>query len=80
MSLADYRGRPLVLHFWATWCPYCKKLQPGLDRLRQRHVEQDLMVLGISFREDEGAEPQAVLQQRGLGFSTLVAGGKVARR
>ena len=33
VSLADYKGRLLMLHFWATWCPYCKKLQPGLQRL-----------------------------------------------
>ena len=30
---SDFLGKPLVIHFWATWCPYCKKLQPGLDKL-----------------------------------------------
>ena len=78
VSLKDFRGRPLVLHFWATWCPYCKKLQPGLQALANAHAEQGLVVLGISFREDAGAEPQAVLESRGHGFMTLVEGDETA--
>jgi len=31
ISLSDYKGKPIILHFWATWCPYCKKLQPKLE-------------------------------------------------
>jgi peroxiredoxin len=78
VSLADFEGRPLVLHFWATWCPYCKKLQPGLERLGQEYRDRGLVVLGISFREDEGTRPQEVLEKRGLTFQTLVEGDSVA--
>jgi peroxiredoxin len=78
VSLKDFRGRPLVLHFWATWCPYCKKLQPGLEVLATQHAAQGLVVLGISFREDAGADPQAVLESRGHSFMTLVEGDETA--
>jgi cytochrome c biogenesis protein CcmG/thiol:disulfide interchange protein DsbE len=78
VSLADFEGRPLVLHFWATWCPYCKKLQPGLERIGSDYEDTGLVLLGISFREDDGVQPQAVLQQRGLSFKTLVEGDAVA--
>ena len=78
VSLSDYRGRPLVLHFWATWCPYCKKLQPGLDALVNDYADEGLVVLGISFREDEGADPAGVLAKRGHSFQTLVEGDEVA--
>jgi cytochrome c biogenesis protein CcmG/thiol:disulfide interchange protein DsbE len=78
VSLADYRGRPVLLHFWATWCPYCKKLQPGLVATRDSFHEQGLVLLGISFREDEGTQPQAVLQSRGMDFMTLIDGDDVA--
>jgi peroxiredoxin len=78
VSLADFEGRPLVLHFWATWCPYCKKLQPGLERLSRDYKEAGLALLAVSFREDDGAQPQAVLEQRGLTFTTLVEGEAVA--
>jgi cytochrome c biogenesis protein CcmG/thiol:disulfide interchange protein DsbE len=79
VSLADYKGRPLILHFWATWCPYCKKLQPGLERLSQEFEDQGVVLLGVSFREDEGVNPQAALAERGHSFKTLVKGIEVAR-
>ncbi len=78
VSLKKYRGKPLVLHFWATWCPYCKKLQPGLQALADEHAEQGLVVLAISFREDPGSEPQSVLESRGLSIMTLVEGDETA--
>lgn len=80
VRLTDFRGQPLILHFWATWCPYCKKLQPELDRLYMKHREQGLELIGISFREDEGVEPQKVLEKRGHHFKTLVNGEEVAKR
>ena len=78
VSLADFNGQPLVLHFWATWCPYCKKLQPGLERLVAEEGNTELVLLGISFREDEGVQPQAVLAKRGHTFKTLVNGEQAA--
>ena len=79
VSLSDFRGQPLVLHFWATWCPYCKKLQPGLQALQEDYLDSTLVVVAVSFREDEGADPQAALVRRGLSFSTLLSGDDVAR-
>ena len=78
VSLSDLRGRPVLLHFWATWCPYFKRLQPGLNSLYNEYRDQGLAVLGISFREDEGAQPQAVLNERGIDFLTVVNGDDVA--
>lgn len=78
LSSESLKGSPLILHFWATWCPYCKKLQPGLEALYQKHRAQGLKLVGISFREDEGATPQAVLQSRGLSFVTAIDGDTVA--
>jgi thiol-disulfide isomerase/thioredoxin len=75
----DFAGKPLIIHFWATWCPYCKKLQPGLDKLYKKYQADGLQLIAISFREDEGATPQAVLEERGMSFSTVVNGGQVAK-
>lgn len=80
VSLSDYQGKPIVLHFWATWCPYCKKLQPGLVKLHKKYQDQGLELLAISLREDEGAKPQDELKSRGYDFLTLVEGEKVAEQ
>lgn len=38
VNLADYYGeKPVVLEFWATWCPLCKKLEPSLQAAREKH-------------------------------------------
>jgi cytochrome c biogenesis protein CcmG/thiol:disulfide interchange protein DsbE len=78
VSLSDFAGQPLVLNFWATWCPYCRKLQPGLQDLQKQYAASGLVVLGISFREDEGVKPQDVLDNRGHSYMTLVDGDAVA--
>lgn len=78
VSLKDYHGKILILHFWATWCPYCKKVQPGLDKLYSEYKDQGVELLGISLREDEDANPQQSLIDRGHHFKTLLNGEKVA--
>ncbi|WP_394388217.1 peroxiredoxin family protein [Shewanella woodyi] len=78
-TLAEYKGKPMIIHFWATWCPYCKKLQPGLESLRKEYANTDLQILGISFNEDEGAMPAETLKKRGIGFPTLINGESAAK-
>lgn len=74
VSAKDFAGKPLVLHFWATWCPYCKKLQPELDRLAQKYSSDGLQVIGVSLLEPDGARPQTELESRGVRFRTVVDG------
>lgn len=78
ISLADYQGKPVILHFWATWCPYCKKLQPKLVELTEKYKNTGIEIVAISFSEDEGAKPQDSITQRGYQFITGVKGEKVA--
>lgn len=77
---SDLIGKPLILHFWATWCPYCKRVQPGLDALYKKYQDKGLQMVAISFNEDEGAEPQKVIEERGHSFKTLVNGDMVANK
>lgn len=79
ISLSDYKNKPVILHFWATWCPYCKKVQPKLVELQKKYQQQDVELIAISFNEDEGALPQDVLTQRGYSFSTAVHGDRIAQ-
>ena len=55
-SLADYRGKVVVLNLWATWCPPCREEMPMLQRLQQHYAKDGLVVIAVS---DEPNEQQA---------------------
>ncbi|MDX2370019.1 MAG: TlpA disulfide reductase family protein [Colwellia sp.] len=78
ISLSDYQGKPVILHFWATWCPYCKKLQPKLVELEKKYQSSGIKIVSISFNEDDGATPQDEIKKRGYDFITAVKGELVA--
>jgi thiol-disulfide isomerase/thioredoxin len=48
LSLADFRGRPILLNIWATWCVPCRKEMPSLDRLQSSIGKSQLLVLALS--------------------------------
>ena len=55
LAMATLRGSPLVLNFWATWCPPCIKEMPALDRFQRQFAAQGWRVVGLAVDN-----PQAV--------------------
>jgi thiol-disulfide isomerase/thioredoxin len=70
MPLAPFRGRPLVVNFWATWCPPCVKEMPELDRFAQAFAARDWQVVGIAI--DQPGAVQKFLQQTPVRFPIAV--------
>jgi DsbE subfamily thiol:disulfide oxidoreductase len=79
-SLADLRGRPVLLNFWASWCPPCRGEMPDLDRVAGEYRDRGLVVVGVDLEEDR--EPVLrYAQTLGLQLSLLLdQGGAVATR
>lgn len=54
LHLQDFRGQPLLLNFWATWCPPCLREMPALDRVAAEQAARGWRVLGLAV---DNAEP-----------------------
>jgi thiol-disulfide isomerase/thioredoxin len=50
--LSRHRGKPVMVNFWATWCPPCREEFPMVSELAQKYSPQGLVVLGVSFDDD----------------------------
>ena len=56
-TLKDLRGKVVLVNFWATWCPPCRKEMPDMEALHQEFKEQGLVMLAISDEESDKVEP-----------------------
>jgi thiol-disulfide isomerase/thioredoxin len=71
LELATLRGRPLLLNFWAPWCPPCVEELPMLDRFQREHRGGGWQVLGLAV---DGAQPvREFLARRPVGFAIGLA-------
>lgn len=75
-SLSDYRGQPVMLYFWATWCPICEAEQGSIESIAADHP-----VLSVAMRSGNAMQVNEYMEQHGLKLKTIVDefGGLSAR-
>jgi cytochrome c biogenesis protein CcmG/thiol:disulfide interchange protein DsbE len=77
IDLSQYRGKPVIVNFWATWCRPCWDEHPVLTQTSQLLGNQ-VQFVGVVFQDDE-SKIKNFLQQRGWAYPTLVdQAGKTA--
>ncbi|MDX1535986.1 MAG: TlpA family protein disulfide reductase [Candidatus Spechtbacterales bacterium] len=52
VHLSDYRGKVVFLNFWTTWCPYCHKEMPSMQRMYEKYGEDGFIILALDIAED----------------------------
>lgn len=72
LALAEFRGRPLLINFWAPWCPPCVKELPALNRFQKDFAAQGWQVIGLAI--DEPPPVRAFLKKLPLDFPVGIAG------
>ena len=80
VTLSELQGRPVLINFWATWCPPCRAELPAIQAAYDQYADQGLVVLGVDMAEPPDVVA-AFVQQFGLRFPIpLDRDGEVATR
>jgi cytochrome c biogenesis protein CcmG/thiol:disulfide interchange protein DsbE len=64
VTLASYKGKAVLINFWATWCAPCRIETPWLIELRNRYAAQGFEVLGISADDLDADDPQKLSEEK----------------
>ena len=70
LDLADYRGRVVVVDFWASWCKPCRASIPWLNQMRSRYGAQGLVIIGVNV-DAERADAERFLREVPIDFDVL---------
>jgi len=71
VRLADYKGKVIMLNFWATWCGPCQYEIPMFVKLQEKYRDQGLIFLGVSI-DDQAPALQTYAQRMGMNYPILV--------
>lgn len=70
-KLADFRGKPLLINVWASWCGPCREEMSSIERLARRYDGRQFNIIGISTDDDQAAAA-AFLKRSGLSFRNYI--------
>ena len=78
VKLSDYRGKAVLLNFWATWCPPCKVEMPWFADLQKQYGRDGFVVLGVAMDDSEPATIAKFASQLGVNYEVLLGTDKVS--
>jgi peroxiredoxin len=78
VKLSDYRGKAVLLNFWATWCPPCKVEMPWFVDLQKQYGKDGLVILGVAMDDAEPAQIGKFASDLGVNYLVLLGTNKVS--
>ena len=81
IRLSDFRGKPVLVNFWASWCPPCRSEMPAIQRVYTDRKDEDFVVLAVNAtNQDNLAAALSFVEQNELTFPILLDQGGEASR
>lgn len=71
--LSDYRGKWVVVNYWATWCPPCLDEIPELEEFYEAHRAKDAIVVGINYEDSDPADLKHFVEENMISYPILRA-------
>ena len=80
IRLSDYKGKVVLLNFWATWCPPCKAEIPWFEEFQGTYGSQGLVVIGISMDEDGWKAVRPYMEATKINYRVAIGDGGLAQK
>lgn len=78
--LAEYRGKWVLVNFWASWCPPCLNEIPELSRLHDAHKDKDLVVIGIAMDSGSRFKVSDFAQAHGISYPIVMGNRAISEQ
>jgi cytochrome c biogenesis protein CcmG/thiol:disulfide interchange protein DsbE len=78
VKLSDFRGKVVLLNFWATWCGPCKIEIPWFIDFQQQYKDRDFVILGVSMDDDGWKSVKPYLEQKKINYRVMIGNEEVA--
>ena len=78
VKLSDFKGKVVILDFWATWCPPCRAEIPGFIALQKQYAAQGLTVVGVSLDTDGPSVVKSFMKRIGMNYPVVLGNEKTA--
>jgi peroxiredoxin len=79
VQLSEYRGKVVLLNFWATWCGPCRLEIPWFIEFERQHKDQGFAVLGVSMDEEGWSVVKPFMSETGMNYRVLMGDDSIAQ-
>ncbi|MFB0519476.1 MAG: peroxiredoxin family protein [Acidobacteriota bacterium] len=79
VKLSDFKGKVIIIDFWATWCPPCVKEIPHFIELYEQYKENGFQMIGIAIQSGSATNVKQFVEEHGINYPILMGNKEITR-